>query len=132
MLLLLVSAGVFVLLTKSSTEKEIIVDKKHWKNERYYRYTDALRNEDGSLTELLRPTAPSHVKAPNQTKLEKFTNGRNEFHKLNESLEHREIPSADKILEQVNKRKNLNEAQFEGINVRRPMGAIANFKHLEV
>ena len=132
MFVLLVSAGLFILLTKPSEviDNEIVVDAKHWKNERYYRYTDAIRNEDGSLTQLLRPTAPSHVRAPNQAKLETFTNGRNEHHKLNKSLENREIPSVDDVLNEVHKRKNLTDAQFEGINVRRPIGTIAAFKHL--
>ena len=132
MFVLLLSAGLFVLLTKPSevVNNEIVVDAKHWKNERYYRYTDAIRNEDGSLTQLLRPTAPSHVRAPNQAKLESFTNGRNEHHKLNKSLEHHEIPSVDSLLDEIHKRKNLTDAQFEGINVKRPIGTVAAYKHL--
>ena len=134
MFVLLVSAGLFVLLTQPSkvVSNKVVIDAKNWKNERYYRYTDSIRNEDGSITQLLRPTAPSHVKAPNQEKLETFTNGRNEHHKLQKSLEHRENPSVDDLINEVHKRKNLNDAQFEGINVRRPIGTIANFKHLEV
>ena len=52
---------------------EVIIDKKHWKNEKYYRYTDMIRNDDGTRTLLLRPTAPAHMKAPNQVKVEEFT-----------------------------------------------------------
>ena len=126
--LLLIMACVVLFLGIKSPEPEVIVDPKHWKNERYYRYTEILRNEDGSRSFLLRPTAPSHIRAPNQESIERFTNGRNEQHDLNIKMQNKSIPSVDELMNEVENNRHNPESELEGMNLRRPMAAVAAYK----
>ena len=126
--LLLITIGVVLYLGVENPEKEIIIDPKHWKNERYYRYTDILRNEDGSRSYLLRPTAPSHIRAPNQELVENFTYGRNEQHELNLQMQNKSIPTVEELMNAVEESRHNPDSLVEGMNLTRPMAAVAAYK----